>query len=520
MKNAWEPLRSVIEDEPELQSRLTEKKQKELKTRPSAAVVNYLNTRMIGRPTSSVERKHAFIQRTRNFSPNFLNQLKPIMTLWKSALSQEDLPLPSFPEIAMIGRSNTGKSTLINALCGRGRALVSSTPGSTKALDFYKIGKPPSLCLVDLPGYGYAVASEAERIQWTEFSLYYLKTRKNLKRVYMLIDARWGLLDTDIEMLAFLGRNNIKWQIILTKSDLEKSDILARRITCIEEEIKDLWGKSGPVIPLSAKRKQGLQDLRLSIDRFKINSKVHTDLFDARRMSKVAAAAATTTTTTTSEASQDTFSKWGLTDQPKIERVNDPQLEEGVVDYEDFATPEEVKSGKRTVKDFDLKKMIPDLKKAKSLIHSEIVGFNQSEKSSSNVRKARKPTKLAVEMKKQSLQSTPIPKGIAKWRVVGRPDKNISRTRSSLLVDDLVKVKDDKKIKEKEELLKWAKKRKIEVVDKQSLRAPSRKEGVLRKEKKNHGVHNKWTEKILNQKKDSIQSKPPPRMGRIKTNNL
>ncbi|KAF8820476.1 ribosome biogenesis GTP-binding protein YsxC protein [Cardiosporidium cionae] len=124
------------------------------------------------------------------------------------------------------------------------------------------VGSPPSLVMVDLPGYGFAFATEEKRLQWTEFMLYYLKARVNLKRVLLLIDSRQGLKISDKEMLAYFERHHIKWQIILTKADLVHERSLCRQIPLIQHELNPFRYQIHPIIPLSALWKQGLDDLR------------------------------------------------------------------------------------------------------------------------------------------------------------------------------------------------------------------------------------------------------------------
>eukprot|EP00438_Fugacium_kawagutii_P000032 Skav208218 [mRNA] locus=scaffold3686:49511:49888:- [translate_table: standard] len=123
------------------------------------------------------------------------------MKLWAAALHESQLPLARLPEVAVCGRSNSGKSTLINYLCGQYCANMRRAPGSTMELYFWKVGRPAQLCLVDLPGYGFAEAPDEKRLQWTEFTLWYIRARKNLKRVLLLIDGRQGLKPSDRETL-------------------------------------------------------------------------------------------------------------------------------------------------------------------------------------------------------------------------------------------------------------------------------------------------------------------------------
>ncbi|OEH79745.1 GTP-binding conserved hypothetical domain-containing protein [Cyclospora cayetanensis] len=218
--------------------------------------------------------------------PLFLHQLKPRLHLWAKALTAQALPPPLYPEVAFAGRSNAGKSTLINELCGRsGTAGVSKRPGSTQELFFFKAGSPCSLCLVDLPGYGYAEAEPSKRLQWTEMSLFYLKTRPNLKRVFLLVDARWGLRESDLCLLAFFERHRIPFQLVLTKADLPEQKFLIKVLQIVGEEQRRFKGCAGPPLAVSALRHRGLDPLRAEIDKLRL-SKEAANLVEAQRLKK------------------------------------------------------------------------------------------------------------------------------------------------------------------------------------------------------------------------------------------
>src|SRR5882672_2572193 len=146
-----------------------------------------------------------------------------------AASSLESLPPPDGVEIAFAGRSNVGKSSLINALTNRNAlARTSNTPGRTQELIFFTAA--PALTIVDMPGYGYAEAPKSKVRAWTELIHAYLSGRSNLARVYVLIDARHGLKSADDAVLATLGTAAVSYQVVLTKADQVKASELEQRI--------------------------------------------------------------------------------------------------------------------------------------------------------------------------------------------------------------------------------------------------------------------------------------------------
>src|ERR1700759_3139917 len=150
--------------------------------------------------------------------------------IW-AAPTIETLPPMAGMEIAFAGRSNVGKSSLINALTGRNAlARTSSTPGRTQELIFFDGPEHVGLRLVDMPGYGYASAPKAKVASWTELIHTFLLGRASLARVYVLIDARHGLKDVDLEVLKTLDRSAVSYQIVLTKADQVKASELQSRI--------------------------------------------------------------------------------------------------------------------------------------------------------------------------------------------------------------------------------------------------------------------------------------------------
>jgi GTP-binding protein len=160
------------------------------------------------------------------------------------------LPPDELPEIAFAGRSNVGKSSLVNALTGRKTlARVSHTPGRTQQLNFFTLGQ--RLMLVDLPGYGYARASKQAVSGWTGLTRRYLKGRAGLRRVLLLVDARHGLKEPDRPVLDLLDEAAVSFQVVLTKIDKASPAELAARIAAVAAELKR-HGAAHPVIHLTS----------------------------------------------------------------------------------------------------------------------------------------------------------------------------------------------------------------------------------------------------------------------------
>src|SRR5436305_10246460 len=176
-----------------------------------------------------------------------------------AASSLESLPKMRGIEIAFVGRSNVGKSSLINALTGRNAmARTSHTPGRTQELIFF--AADPMLTLVDMPGYGFAVAPKDKVKAWTRMIHDYLRGRKNLARVYVLIDGRHGLKDADTPPLDALSEAAVSYQIVLTKSDQVKAAELQDRIAAIETALKKRPAAFPNVLPTSSRTGAGMPD--------------------------------------------------------------------------------------------------------------------------------------------------------------------------------------------------------------------------------------------------------------------
>ena len=185
-----------------------------------------------------------------------------------AAGSAESLPKMRGIEIAFAGRSNVGKSSLINALTGRNSLVrVSRTPGRTQELIFFT--GDPVLTLVDMPGYGYAQAPKDKVRAWTALIHDYLRGRANLARVYVLIDARHGLKDTDVPSLDVLGESAVSHQIVLTKIDQVKRTDLEACITDTEAALAKRPAAFPRVIATSSREGTGMPELRAAIARLK-----------------------------------------------------------------------------------------------------------------------------------------------------------------------------------------------------------------------------------------------------------
>ena len=188
---------------------------------------------------------------------------RPI-TFMRSAVSLDTLPPMSPPEVCFAGRSNVGKSTLINALTGQnGLARASNTPGRTQELNYFDA--QGRLYLVDLPGYGYAKAPKAKVEAWTRVTRQFLRGRATLRRIFVLIDSRHGLKPVDLELMDMLDETAVIYQVVLTKSDKLKKGQLARVLEATQKAIAKRPAAHPNVICTSSEKRTGLDELRAEI---------------------------------------------------------------------------------------------------------------------------------------------------------------------------------------------------------------------------------------------------------------
>lgn len=179
------------------------------------------------------------------------------------ATNYDQIPESYLPEVAFIGKSNVGKSSLINALLEQKIAITSKTPGRTRQLNFFCIAD--KLNLVDMPGFGYAKVSKQEINSWEKLIYRYFANRSNLKRAFLLLDARRGLSEKDIEMINIFNAVGLGYQLVLTKVDELKTEELEKALKQVAEKSKKFAAQHPTILVTSSERKIGIDDLRRSI---------------------------------------------------------------------------------------------------------------------------------------------------------------------------------------------------------------------------------------------------------------
>jgi GTP-binding protein len=190
-----------------------------------------------------------------------------------SSPSVDKCPKPDRPEYAFIGRSNVGKSSLINMLCNNTKlAKTSAAPGKTQLINHYEIvsssplstrgeGKGVRWYLVDLPGYGYAKVAQKQRKQWSKMIEDYLRKRKNLLNIFVLIDARHEPQKIDLEFIDSLGEWQLPFAVVFTKADKEKPGAVERNVKLFFDKMRENWEFLPPYFVTSAITKQGKEEI-------------------------------------------------------------------------------------------------------------------------------------------------------------------------------------------------------------------------------------------------------------------
>ena len=186
-------------------------------------------------------------------------------TFVKGVANIEGLEISNLPEVAFLGRSNVGKSSLLNAVTKRSKlAHTSKTPGRTQELNFFSVAiEKPIMNIVDMPGYGFARASKKKIREWSNLSKFYLQNRSNLRRVFLLIDSRHNIKDSDKEIMSMLDEFAVSYQIVLTKIDkvINEEDVLLK----VKNSIQKFIAVHPEIHSTSSHKGKGLENLRNTI---------------------------------------------------------------------------------------------------------------------------------------------------------------------------------------------------------------------------------------------------------------
>ncbi len=199
-----------------------------------------------------------------------MNLFKKPCRFIAGAATPDALPDCTHPEVAFIGRSNVGKSSIINALVGqKALARTSQTPGRTQQLNFFLLDE--RLMMVDMPGYGHASVSKKEKRQWSSLTKHYLMGRQSLKRICLLIDSRRGVMDIDDNFMDLLDETGVSYQIVLTKADALKPKELEDVLQNVHKALKSHAAAHPHILVTSAVDKQGIETLQEELAAFALS---------------------------------------------------------------------------------------------------------------------------------------------------------------------------------------------------------------------------------------------------------